>query len=67
MHRKHCRQRLQQEILRFGLTSQVVSQHTDMHAQEVIDMHKAMLNFTGSVHSDRLDYINELLAACYKV
>lgn len=38
-----------------------------MHAQEVIDMHKAMLNFTASVHPGRLDYINELLGACYKV
>ena len=46
---------------------QVTTQHPEMHAGEVGEMYVALLSFTGSVHPDRLDYVNGLLAACYKV
>ncbi|GMH38811.1 hypothetical protein BSKO_06709 [Bryopsis sp. KO-2023] len=46
--------------------AKVIREHASMHAQEVIDMYKAMLHFTGNVYSDRLDYVNEILGECYK-
>ncbi|CAD7699400.1 unnamed protein product, partial [Ostreobium quekettii] len=44
----------------------VTAQHPEMHAGEVIEMYVALLAFTGSVHPDRLDYVNGLLEACHK-
>jgi len=47
--------------------SNILKTHVDMHAADVIEMYVAMLHFTANVYPERLDYVNGLMATCFKV
>lgn len=47
--------------------SKIVQQRADMPAADAAAMYIALLNFTGSVYPDRLEYVDEVLQTCHEV
>ena len=46
---------------------QVADEHADMAAADITAVFIALVCFTGAVYPDRLDYVNDVLAACQEV
>lgn len=59
------------EIDAFGklvhVAVEVAEQHAEMPGADVTSMFIALVEFTGAVFPEKLEYVNRLLSDCYKV